>query len=98
MNLNLPKELQSQVLEISLSKNTVADFHKSVLEDLPANGKEGVLLYKSFNFDLRNQEILHLIQSTDFKHITILNGKSKLNEISDFKSINIIETDKFKNY
>lgn len=98
MNLNLPKELQSQVLEISLSKNTVADFHKSVLGDLPANGKEGVLLYKSFNFDLRNQEILHLIQSTDFKHITILNGKSKLNEISDFKSINITETDKFKNY
>ena len=98
MNLKLPEESRSQVLEISLSKNTVSDFYKSILEDLPANGIDGVLLYKSFDFDSRKQEIIHFIQRTDFKNITILNSNSGLKEISDFKNINIMETDKFKNY
>ena len=98
MNLKLPKESQSQVLEISLSKNTVSDFHKSILEDLPANGDHGVLLYKSFDFDSKRQEIIHFIQGTNFENITILNGSSGLKEISDFNNINIAETDKFRNY
>jgi len=98
INLKLPKESQSQVLEISLSKNTVSDFYKSILEDLPANGDGGVLLYKSFDFDSRKQEIIQFIQGTNFENITILNVNSGLKELSDIKNINIAETDKFGNY
>ena len=97
MDLKLPKESQSQVLDINLSKNTVSDFYKSVLEDLPSNGVDGVLIYKSFDFDLRRQEIIHLIEATKFKNITILNGLSESVEISTLKNISLTETDKFRN-
>ncbi|MCH7965799.1 MAG: hypothetical protein IH852_17890, partial [Bacteroidetes bacterium] len=98
MDLKLPKESQSQVLDINLSKNTVSDFYKSVLEDLPSNGDDGVLLYKSFDFDSRRQEIIHIIEGTNFKNIIILNGISESIEKSTLQNISVTETDKFRNH
>ena len=98
MNLTLPEESQSQVLEINLSKNTISDFYKSVLEDLPANGDNGVLLYKSFDFDSRSQEIINFIRSTNFKNITILNGSPESMENSTRQNINLTETNELRNY
>jgi len=96
--LKLPKEFQNQALEISLSKNTVSDFYKSVLEDLPANGKHGFLLYKSFDFDSRRQEIIHIIDDTKFTNISILNGMSEIIENSTSQNISVTATDELRNY
>ena len=96
-NFELSDEFKSQVLEISLSKNTVSDFYKTILEGIPANGEEGYILFKSFEFDVGDQEVLPFIEKTQFQTILLLNGNLDLSGNDKIKQINSSKLSSLKN-
>ena len=75
----------------------VFDFYKTILEGIPANGEEGYILFKSFEFDVGDQEVLPFIEKTQFQTILLLNGNLDLSGNDKIKQINRSKLSNLKN-
>lgn len=98
LDIGLTDEIRGQILEITLSKNTVSDLYKSVLEDVSSSDKDGYIFYKNFEFDPKVNDIISIISLTQFNATLLVNGKLEVLDNPKIKHISSSQSDDLKNY
>jgi len=98
LDIGITDEIRGQILEISLSKNTVSDLYKTVLEDISSSEKNGYIFYKNFEFDPKVKDIITSIEFTQFNATLLVNGTSEISENPKIKHISSSQSNELNNY
>jgi len=98
LNIGLTDDMRGQILEINLSKNTVSDLYKTVLEDVSSDKEKGNIFYKNFDFDPKVHDVLTDIALTQFEATLLLNGKSEVIDNPKIKQISSSQSNNLNNY
>ena len=98
LDIGITDEVRGQILEISLSKNTVSDLYKTILEDISSSEKNGYIFYKNFEFDPKVNDIISKIELTQFNATLLVNGSSGISDNPKIKHISTSQSNELNNY